>query len=153
MASSTNKNKDNVQSQTKWISNESVHSPLGEIQPVDVVWIPPGEKHWHDAISTTAMTHIAIQGGRLRGSSRVRDDDRHRCPHLHSRGTGHECVRALRRRRLPHLLRLRARPRRALGDVPVARPGAEGAQRDRAVVAAARRIYTRFSIAVAMKNE
>jgi hypothetical protein len=61
MASSTNKNKDNVQSQTKWISNESVHSPLGEIQPVDVVWIPPGEKHWHDAISTTAMTHIAIQ--------------------------------------------------------------------------------------------
>jgi hypothetical protein len=27
----------------------------------DVVWIPPGEKHWHGASPTTAMTHIAIQ--------------------------------------------------------------------------------------------
>jgi quercetin dioxygenase-like cupin family protein len=26
-----------------------------------VVWIPPGEKHWHGAAPTTAMTHIAIQ--------------------------------------------------------------------------------------------
>jgi hypothetical protein len=26
------------------------------------VWIPPGQKHWHGASSTTAMTHIAIQG-------------------------------------------------------------------------------------------
>jgi quercetin dioxygenase-like cupin family protein len=26
-----------------------------------VVWIPPGEKHWHGATPTTAMTHIAIQ--------------------------------------------------------------------------------------------
>jgi quercetin dioxygenase-like cupin family protein len=34
--------------------------PVEEIQPGDVVWIPPGEKHWHGATSTTAMTHIAI---------------------------------------------------------------------------------------------
>ena len=27
----------------------------------DGVWIPPGEKHWHGATPTTAMTHIAIQ--------------------------------------------------------------------------------------------
>ena len=27
----------------------------------DVVWFPPGEKHWHGAAPTTAMTHIAIQ--------------------------------------------------------------------------------------------
>ena len=27
----------------------------------DVVWFPPGEKHWHGATPTTAMTHIAIQ--------------------------------------------------------------------------------------------
>jgi quercetin dioxygenase-like cupin family protein len=32
-----------------------------EIRPGDVVWIPPGGKHWHGAKSTTAMTHIAIQ--------------------------------------------------------------------------------------------
>src|SRR5438876_6394922 len=35
--------------------------PLEEIRPGDVVWIPPGEKHWHGAGPTTAMTHIAIQ--------------------------------------------------------------------------------------------
>jgi quercetin dioxygenase-like cupin family protein len=32
-----------------------------QIRPGDVVWIPPGEKHWHGASPTTAMTHIAIQ--------------------------------------------------------------------------------------------
>jgi len=32
-----------------------------EIRPGDVVWFPPGEKHWHGASSTVAMTHIAIQ--------------------------------------------------------------------------------------------
>ena len=31
-----------------------------EIRPGDVVWFPPGEKHWHGAAPTTAMTHIAI---------------------------------------------------------------------------------------------
>ena len=34
--------------------------PIEEIRPGDVVWIPPGEKHWHGAGPTTAMTHIAI---------------------------------------------------------------------------------------------
>ncbi|MBV9392263.1 MAG: cupin domain-containing protein [Verrucomicrobia bacterium] len=33
---------------------------IEEIHPGDVVWIPPGEKHWHGAASATAMTHIAI---------------------------------------------------------------------------------------------
>jgi quercetin dioxygenase-like cupin family protein len=32
-----------------------------EIRPGDVVWFAPGEKHWHGATSTSAMTHIAIQ--------------------------------------------------------------------------------------------
>jgi quercetin dioxygenase-like cupin family protein len=32
-----------------------------EIRAGDVVWCPPGHKHWHGATSTTAMTHIAIQ--------------------------------------------------------------------------------------------
>ena len=35
--------------------------PVEQIRPGDVVWFPPGEKHWHGATSTTAMTHIAIQ--------------------------------------------------------------------------------------------
>ncbi len=35
--------------------------PIEEIRPGDVIWIPPGEKHWHGAAATTAMTHIAIQ--------------------------------------------------------------------------------------------
>jgi quercetin dioxygenase-like cupin family protein len=35
--------------------------PIEEIRPGDVVWIAPGEKHWHGAGPTTAMTHIAIQ--------------------------------------------------------------------------------------------
>jgi quercetin dioxygenase-like cupin family protein len=35
--------------------------PIEEIRPGDVVWFSPGEKHWHGAAPTTAMTHIAIQ--------------------------------------------------------------------------------------------
>jgi quercetin dioxygenase-like cupin family protein len=35
--------------------------PVEEIRPGDVVWFAPGEKHWHGATATTAMTHIAIQ--------------------------------------------------------------------------------------------
>jgi len=35
--------------------------PIEEIRPGDVVWFPPGEKHWHGAMPTTAMTHIAVQ--------------------------------------------------------------------------------------------
>ena len=31
-----------------------------EIRPGDIVWFAPGEKHWHGAQPTTAMTHIAI---------------------------------------------------------------------------------------------
>jgi quercetin dioxygenase-like cupin family protein len=34
--------------------------PIEEIRPGDVVWFPPGEKHWHGAAPTTAMSHIAI---------------------------------------------------------------------------------------------
>ena len=35
--------------------------PVEEIRPGDVVWFPPGEKHWHGAAPASAMTHIAIQ--------------------------------------------------------------------------------------------
>jgi quercetin dioxygenase-like cupin family protein len=35
--------------------------PVEEIRPGDVVWFEPGEKHWHGAAPTVAMTHLAIQ--------------------------------------------------------------------------------------------
>lgn len=35
--------------------------PLEEIRPGDIVWFPPGERHWHGASPNTFMTHIAIQ--------------------------------------------------------------------------------------------
>ena len=35
--------------------------PVEEIRPGDVVSFAPGEKHWHGAAPSTAMTHIAIQ--------------------------------------------------------------------------------------------
>ncbi len=44
------------------------NGPVEEIRPGDVVWFAPGEKHWHGAASTTAMTHIAVQE-RLEGKS------------------------------------------------------------------------------------
>jgi quercetin dioxygenase-like cupin family protein len=36
--------------------------PIVEIRAGDVVWCPPGVKHWHGATPTTAMTHIALTG-------------------------------------------------------------------------------------------
>jgi quercetin dioxygenase-like cupin family protein len=40
---------------------QSWGGPVKEIRPGDVVSCPPGEKHWHGATPTTAVTHIAIQ--------------------------------------------------------------------------------------------
>lgn len=42
-----------------WAQREG--GPIEEIHPGDVVWFPPGLKHWHGAAPNTAMTHIAIQ--------------------------------------------------------------------------------------------
>ena len=42
-----------------WVQKEG--GPVEKIRPGDVVWFGPGEKHWHGAAPTTAMTHIAIQ--------------------------------------------------------------------------------------------
>ena len=39
---------------------QSWGGPARQIRPGDVVWCPPGEKHWHGATPGTAMTHIAI---------------------------------------------------------------------------------------------
>jgi quercetin dioxygenase-like cupin family protein len=48
-----------VTSGAGWVQREG--GPIEEIRPGDVVWFPPGEKHWHGATPTTAMTHIAVQ--------------------------------------------------------------------------------------------
>jgi quercetin dioxygenase-like cupin family protein len=41
-----------------WVQREG--GPVEEVRPGDVVWFPPGLKHWHGAAPTTAMAHIAI---------------------------------------------------------------------------------------------
>ncbi len=40
---------------------QSWGSPVRIIRPGDVVWCPPNEKHWHGAVPSTALTHIALQ--------------------------------------------------------------------------------------------
>jgi quercetin dioxygenase-like cupin family protein len=40
---------------------QSWGGPIEEMRPGDVIWFAPGEKHWHGATPTTAMTHMAIQ--------------------------------------------------------------------------------------------
>lgn len=42
-----------------WVQRRG--GPREAIRPGDVVWIAPGEEHWHGAQAHTAMTHIAIQ--------------------------------------------------------------------------------------------
>lgn len=42
-----------------WVQREG--GPIEEVRSGDVVWFPPGLKHWHGATPTTAMTHIAVQ--------------------------------------------------------------------------------------------
>jgi quercetin dioxygenase-like cupin family protein len=41
-----------------WVQTEG--TPRDEVHPGDIVWIPPGEKHWHGAAAAIGMTHIAI---------------------------------------------------------------------------------------------
>jgi len=48
-----------VVSGSGWVQREG--GPIEAIHPGDVVWFEPGEKHWHGATATTAMSHIAIQ--------------------------------------------------------------------------------------------
>jgi quercetin dioxygenase-like cupin family protein len=65
-----------------WVQREG--GPIEEIRPGDVVWFEPGEKHWHGATSTTAMTHIAIQealdGKAVEWMEKVGDEEYQRGP-------------------------------------------------------------------------
>lgn len=42
-----------------WTQREG--GPVETIRAGDVIWFPPGEKHWHGATPTTAVSHIAVQ--------------------------------------------------------------------------------------------
>jgi quercetin dioxygenase-like cupin family protein len=59
-----------------WVQREG--GPIEEIRPGDVVWFAPGEKHWHGARATSAMSHIAIQekrdGSPVTWMEKVSDD-------------------------------------------------------------------------------
>jgi quercetin dioxygenase-like cupin family protein len=61
---------------TGWI--QQLGGPIEEIRKGDVIWIPPGVKHWHGARPNTAMTHIAIQeqlsGKAVEWMEKVTDD-------------------------------------------------------------------------------
>lgn len=60
-----------------WVQRQN--GPVEEIRPGDVVWFEPGEKHWHGATATTAMSHIAIQealnGSAVAWMQKVSDED------------------------------------------------------------------------------
>ena len=47
-----------VTSGTGWVQREG--GPVEEIRAGDVIWIPPGVRHWHGATATTSMAHVAI---------------------------------------------------------------------------------------------
>ena len=47
-----------VTSGTGWVQEEG--GEKREIKPGDVIWTPPGVKHWHGATATNSMSHIAI---------------------------------------------------------------------------------------------
>jgi quercetin dioxygenase-like cupin family protein len=60
-----------------WVQRDG--GPIEVIRPGDVVWFPPGEKHWHGATATTALSHIAIQeainGSPVRWMEKVSDEE------------------------------------------------------------------------------
>ncbi|AJE49161.1 (R)-mandelonitrile lyase [Celeribacter indicus] len=62
-----------------WVQTEG--GPRKEVTPGDSVWFPAGEKHWHGATATTAMTHIAVtesvDGSAVTWLEHVTDDQYH----------------------------------------------------------------------------
>jgi len=60
---------------------QSRGGPIQKIRPGDVVWCPPGEKHWHGATASTAMTHIALverlDGKAVDWMEKVTDEEYH----------------------------------------------------------------------------
>jgi quercetin dioxygenase-like cupin family protein len=69
-----------VQAGTGWVQQEGGEKQ--EIKPGDVVWTPPGMKHWHGATPTSGMTHMAItealDGKNVDWKEKVTDEQYHR---------------------------------------------------------------------------
>jgi quercetin dioxygenase-like cupin family protein len=66
-----------VTSGTGWVQREG--GPKQEIRAGDIVWTPPGVKHWHGATDTTSMTHVAIsettEGSQVTWMEQVSEQD------------------------------------------------------------------------------
>lgn len=56
-----------------WVCSEG--EPPQRLRPGDVVWVPPGERHWHGASVGCAMSHVAISLGETRWETPVSEDD------------------------------------------------------------------------------
>jgi quercetin dioxygenase-like cupin family protein len=73
-----------------WAQRED--GPVEELRPGDVVWFPPGEKHWHGASPATAMTHIAVaealDGSAVTWMEKVSDEQYTRAPNVRKNGNG-----------------------------------------------------------------
>jgi quercetin dioxygenase-like cupin family protein len=65
---------------------QSWGGPIHKIRPGDIVWCPPGEKHWHGGTATTSMTHFAVveqlNGKAVDWMERVTDEEYARGEHL-----------------------------------------------------------------------
>jgi 4-carboxymuconolactone decarboxylase len=96
--------------------------PVEEIRPGDVVWIPPGLKHWHGASPTTGMTHIAIQeqvdGKNVEWMEKV-SDEQYRTP-VQAQASGAASAQADQAKAAPG-----SNPMPAVGDVRTVAPALE----------------------------
>ena len=65
-----------------WVQREG--GAVEEVHPGDVVWFSPGERHWHGATATTAMTHKPPKKGKLIKDKRcwIAEDGRTWCPDM-----------------------------------------------------------------------
>lgn len=63
---------------TGWAQVEG--GPVVEVRAGDVLWCPPGKRHWDGATPDTAMTCVALHEGDVRFLDRVDDEEYHRGP-------------------------------------------------------------------------
>lgn len=56
-----------------WVCSEG--EPAQRLGPGDVVWVPPGERHWHGASSGSVLAHVAISLGRTEWDVPVSEKD------------------------------------------------------------------------------
>lgn len=62
-----------VTSGTGWAQSEG--EAVAEIRAGDMVWFPPGQKHWEGATPDTTMTYVAVQEGGVEFGAKVTDEE------------------------------------------------------------------------------